>query len=156
MSQLTHLEELKCSRRKRAFTLIEVLMVVLVIAILGSIVITRVVGASRKSRETNLRGNLSRLRYAIQYFENHTGAYPPQLRDIIARNAGAISADQDGQGRTIDKSEYKGPYISPNDGAGLPADPFTGQADWTYDNATGDVHSASPKLALDGTSYNSW
>jgi len=55
----------------------------------------------------------------------------------------------------VDRSAYDGPYLQTGDGQ-LPDDPFTGATDWTYNNATGDVHSNSALIALDGSSYNTW
>jgi general secretion pathway protein G len=141
--------------RKRGFTLIEVLMVVLIIGIIGTIVISRLIGASRKSKESALRADLQRMRVAIEYFESHTGALPPRLNDLLAPNGDAISADRDGAGKEIDREEYKGPYLITETGQ-IPKDPFTGAADWNYDNSTGIVHSSSNLTALDDTPYSSW
>jgi len=141
--------------RKKGFTLIEILMVVLVVGILGAIIISRLVGASRKGREAALRADLQRIRVAIEYFESNTGALPPRLSDILAPSGAAISADKDGRGRPVDRDEYKGPYLITGDGS-LPKDPVTGAADWNYDRITGDVHSSSTATALNGTPYSTW
>jgi hypothetical protein len=50
---------------------------------------------------------------------------------------------------------YDGPYLMTGDGA-LPKDPFTGVADWVYDNSTGAVHSNAGLSAIDGTAYSVW
>ena len=130
-------------------------MVVLVIGILGTIVISRLIGASRKSKEANLRANLQRIRVAVEYFETHTGAYPPRLSDVMAPSGAAISGDNDGRDHSVEREEYKGPYIVTQDG-NLPADPFTGAADWDYNDTTGDVHSHCTLNALDSTPYSTW
>jgi type II secretion system protein G len=141
-------------RLHKGFTLIEMLIVIVVIAILAVIVIPRLMGATRKAKEATLKADLKQIRDAIESFEANTAAYPPTLADLVAANGAAISADSDGRGMSIDRDAYTGPYVvSPG---GIPVDPFTGDVDWTYDNATGVVHSSSTLTASDGTAYNGW
>lgn len=143
------------SRRSRAFTLVEVLIVITVISILAMIVIPRLLVASRRAKEAQLRGNLKQIRDGIERFEAATGAWPPALADIMAPDGDAISGEFDGRGGWVDRSAYDGPYLLTGDG-GLPKDVFTGASDWSYDNATGTVHSVSDLVALDGTNYRDW
>ena len=143
------------SRRRSGFTLIEVLIVLLIISILAMLVIPRLLSARRKAKETQLSGNLKQLRDAVERFEANVGAWPPALTDVIATNGSAISGDSDGRGGHVDRKSYDGPYmVVPN--SSLPVDPFTGAADWAYDNATGAVHSNSSLAALNGIAYNAW
>jgi len=142
-------------RPRRGFTLIEMLIVIVVIAILAVIVIGRFAGVGRRSREAALRADLHDMRTAIEHFEADAGAYPPDLTDVMAADGASISADADGTGRSVDRNGYQGPYLRTGDNA-LPDDPMTHAADWTYDNAAGDVHSSSPLSALDGTDYTTW
>lgn len=67
----------------RGFTLIELLIVVTVISILALIVIPRVSGATRQSREAALMTNLQEMRMAIMHFESDTGVYPLNLSDLV-------------------------------------------------------------------------
>jgi general secretion pathway protein G len=141
--------------RDQGFTLIEMLIVIVVIAILAVIVIPRAMGATRKGREAVLRGNLKQIRDAVEIFEANTGAWPPAITDVMAVDGNAISADMDGNGGWVDRSVYDGPYLRTGDG-NLPKDPFTTAVDWNYDNSTGAVHSSSTLTAVDGTSYSTW
>jgi prepilin-type N-terminal cleavage/methylation domain-containing protein len=143
-------------RRRRGFTLIEMLIVIMVVAILAMLVIPRAMGATRRAKEAQLRGNLKQLRDAIERFEASTGAYPPQLDDIVAANGAAISGDTDGQGGTVDRKAYDGPYAVKGAGFPILPDPFTAASDWVYDNTTGAVHSNSTLTASDGTAYSTW
>jgi len=142
-------------RHRQGFTLLEVLIVITVIAILSMLVIPRAMAARRRASEAQLRGNLKQLRDAVERFESTTGAWPPALPDVVAVSGAAVSADFDGAGGCVDRSAYDGPYLRTGDGS-LPVDPFTGVADWRYDNSTGAVHSNSALTALDGTAYNAW
>jgi general secretion pathway protein G len=142
-------------RRGRGFTLVEVLIVITVIAILAVMVVPRLLAAARRAKEAQLRGNVKQLRDGIERFEATNAAWPPSLPDIMAANGSAISGDFDGRGGSVDRIAYDGPYLQTGDGS-LPPDPFTGAADWVYNNATGDVHSGSTLTALDGSSYSTW
>ncbi len=141
--------------RCRAFTLIEVLIVIVVIAILSMLVIPRAMAARRQAKEAQLRGNLKQLRDGIERFEATTAAWPPSLEDLMATNGADISSDFDGRGGSVDRSAYDGPYLVTGDG-GLPKDPFTENADWTYDNTNGSVHSSSTLVSINGVPYNTW
>jgi general secretion pathway protein G len=141
-------------RKSKGFTLIEMLIVIVVIAILALIVIPRLLSAGRRAKESALRGDLQQLRNAVQHFEADCGDYPAALTDLMVANGGALPATGGG-GLSLDTTGYKGPYLRTGDG-NLPRDPFTGAADWTYVGATGDVHSASTLTALDGTAYSTW
>lgn len=141
--------------RCRAFTLIEVLIVIVVIAILSMLVIPRAMAARRAAKEAQLRGNLKQLRDGVERFEATTAAWPPSIADLMAPNGSGISADFDGRGGWVDRTAYDGPYLVTGDG-NPPKDPFTDAVDWTYDNTTGSVHSNSTLASISGTPYNTW
>ena len=137
----------------RGFTLIEMLIVIVVIAILALIVIPRLLGAGRKAKEATLKGDLHQLRNSIQQFEADMGDYPADLDQLVATSA---PTGQGGGGLDLDSAGYQGPYMRTPDG-NLPKDPFTAASDtWDYTAATGEVHSGSTLTALDSTAYSSW
>jgi general secretion pathway protein G len=144
----------RSARSRQAFTLIEMMVIVLIIGVLALIVIPRVINAGRKAKETQLRGDLKHLRDAIERFQARSDALPPTLSDIIAADGSAISANKDANGVGVDRGGYDGPYLESSQ---LPKDPFTGERDWDYDPFTGDVHSRSTLTALDKkTTYDTW
>ena len=140
--------------KRTGFTLIEMLIVIVVIAILALIVIPRLLGAGRKAKEAALRGDLHQLRNAIEQFEADMGDHPVALDQLVAAKDNAPSGSGGG-GLPLDGSAYRGPYLRNPDGD-LPKDPFTNAANWDYTPATGEVHSSSALIALDGTAYSSW
>ena len=87
----------KLARTRKGFTLIEMLIVIVVIAILALIVIPRLLGAGRRAKESALRGDLQQLRNAIQQFEADCGDFPLTLDQLVAANGAAI-AGNGGQG----------------------------------------------------------
>jgi len=131
------------------------LIVIVVIAILSMFVIPRAMAARRAAKEAQLRGNLKQLRDGIERFEATTAAWPPSLSDLMASSGADISSDFDGRGGWVDRTAFDGPYFVTGDGQ-LPSDPFTGVADWAYDNTNGSVHSSSTLSAISGSAYSSW
>jgi general secretion pathway protein G len=142
---------------RRGFTLIEVLIVIVVIAILAAIVVPRLLGAGRQARETSLRGHLHELRNSLGLFQAHLGCYPQNLEDLMASSPPAQGILEDGT-TTVDivQADWQGPYLTTPDGQ-LPVDPITGERDWVYDvTDPGLVHSAATGNGLDGTAYSTW
>lgn len=145
-------------KRRKGFTLIEVLIVIVVIAVLASIVIPRLLGAGRQAKEASLRAHLQELRNSIGLFQSHTGTYPAVLADIMVTTPPASGFDVAGTSIPINGTDYKGPYLTTADGA-LPKNPITSAVDWVYSVTSptvGAVH-AAPGGALDGvTNYSEW
>ncbi len=140
------------SRRQRAFTLIELMIVIIILIVLALIVIPRILGAGRKARESNLRSQLQELRNAVGKFEADCGDQPARLEDLMERPA---EGSRGGGGISLDAEAWQGPYLdAPN--RELPKDPFTMKNDWDYDAETGHVASSSTLTALNGQHYSSW
>ena len=123
----------------KGFTLVEILVVLAIIGILVTIAQPDLRYAVIKAREAVLKDDLFQMRDAIDQFYADNGKYPAELTELT---------NQPDRSRS---------YLRQ-----IPRDPFTGNADWITVALEGeetgvfDVHSASPLVALDGTSYNSW
>jgi general secretion pathway protein G len=124
-------------RKKRGFTLVELLIVIIIIAVLAAVAIPKFANSSQKSKESALRAELSLLRNAVELFKNDTGCYPASLSDLAATTAPATGKDKDGSDYTITASNYKGPYISR-----VNPDPVSGAA-FTYSTTAGSVGNIS-------------
>ncbi len=59
-----------------AFTLVEILIVVIILGILAGIVIPNITGVTTISREANLKENLSKIRAHIQVYRNQHADFP--------------------------------------------------------------------------------
>ena len=140
------------NRRHKGFTLIEMLIVIVVIAILALIVIPRLLGAGRKAKEATLRGDLHQLRNAVQQFEADCGDYPSALAQLMTQPA----AGNGGTGIALDVAGWQGPYLrTPDDN--LPEDPFTtSSTTWSYTASTGHLQSGSTLTAINGEAYSTW
>ena len=140
------------NRKNKGFTLIEMLIVIVVIAILALIVIPRLLGAGRKAKEAALRGDLHQVRNSIQQFEADCGDYPATLAQLMTVPSGGNG----GTGIALDVTGWQGPYLRTPDG-NLPADPFTSSStSWGYTASTGHVQSGSTLTAINGDNYSSW
>ena len=144
----------RCGLRS-GFTLIEVMVVLVIVAILALIIIPQILGATRRSNEAALRGDLRNFRMAIERFQADCGGYPPRLDDILAWSGSHISASVDGAGHDLDLDSYRGPYLRTGDML-LPYDPITDRRDWRYSSATGEVHSSADATGTDGRPYSEW
>ena len=137
--------------RQYAFTVIEVLIVVIIVAVLGATIIPQFVTSSQDTKTSNLNFNLQSVRSQLEmYKEQHLGVYPPatDTASFAAQMCGRTNQDTTANA----SSGLYGPYL----GDDLPANPFndsktiaivngttaptaaTGSSDgWQYNPATG-------------------
>jgi len=138
---------LKAIARKRAFTLVELLIVVIIIAVLAAIAIPKFSNSSLRSKESALRAELKLLRDSVELFKNDTTCYPNNLTDMLT-TAPTTCTSVSGGSMTVPTGSWKGPYISSIDN-----DPVSGNG-FTYTAATGTVKSsASGNDSTGTTSY---
>lgn len=141
-------------RKKTAgFTLMELLIVIIVIAVLAAIALPRFINSGLRSKEASVKADLKLYRSAIQTFSNDTGAYPATLAALAATTAPASGLDSAGASKTIASSDWKGPYIDQ-----IQTDPVSGNA-FTYSVTSptvGKVTSSASGNSTDGSAYSSW
>ncbi len=119
--------------RSAGFTLMELLLVMLLVALLAGIAVPVVNTAIVRAKEAALRENLRVMRTAIDDYYTDKGAYPPDLEQLVAER-----------------------YIR-----GVPSDPLADDGElWLVvheeDGGIVDVRSRSEKAATDGSVYTSW
>ena len=92
--------------RNRAFTLVEMLLVVTIIGILAALVIPRIVGRVEQSRTTATNADvMGGISTALNLYEVDNGVFPKSLQDLIHQPGGARN--------------WRGPYLGK-----LPVDPW--------------------------------
>lgn len=129
---------------QQGFTLVELLIVVIILAILAAIVIPQFSSATTDAQESALDSNLNALRSAIDLYRvQHNGKYPGQVAatgatcTVGSAGTGAINTAQavidqltkysSASGTTCsgaDPTTLLGPYLR----KGVPADPITNSA----------------------------
>lgn len=125
--------------RQRAFTLVEMLLVLVILAVLAAIVIPKFSGRSQQAKETAAKSQIASIELALDAFEVDTGAYPQGgsgLDALIDQPNGA--------------QNWKGPYLK----KGIPADPWGNAYVYAYpgrNNVKGyDIMSMGPDGRVGG------
>ncbi|HAK97239.1 MAG TPA: type II secretion system protein GspG [Planctomycetes bacterium] len=127
------------SRRRGGFSLIELLLVLVILATLAALVVTKFAGRSKQAKVTAAETEVSRLETALDAFEIDVGRYPTSQEGLRALY------DQPGNAES-----WKGPYLK----RGIPMDPWRNEYIYEYPgryNQDGfDLHSPGPD-GQDGT-----
>lgn len=138
---------LRWSNRRRGFTLVEILIVVVILGILAAIVVPQMSGASEAARESTLKD-------MTRYLRSQITTYKAQHRDVSPGHPGGnsgVAADQatfyaqmtqytDENGNTsatADNIFKYGPYLSK-----MPANPMSNLATITIVAAGNDIPAA--------------
>ena len=144
-------------RHRGAFTLIEVLIVVVIMAVLAATIIPQFTATSEDAQDSTLNFNMRTLRSQIELYKmQHSGDYPDDVGDAtggwMPQMTGSTNAS--GTNGAAGDSFPFGPYVevipdNPYDGknavtsvalSGAKATAVSGTAGgWQYDPATGDV-----------------
>ena len=91
-----------------AFTLIELLLVLVILAVLAAVVVPKFTGRSEQAKLAAAKTDISNIDNALDLFEQDTGRYPTTDEGLNALvNGGSIQ-------------NWRGPYIK----RGLPKDPW--------------------------------
>ena len=117
----------KLNRKKLAFTLVELLIVVIILGILAAVVIPQFSDASTDARVSSTQTNLATMRGQIELYKIQYGVYPPEATFGTAMTT---------------KGSTFGPYMQ-----SIPNNPYTntstvgtgavGSSAWKYLVATG-------------------
>jgi general secretion pathway protein G len=115
--------------KRSAFTLVELLIVVIILGILAAVVIPQFTDASDDARLSSLTTNLQTIRGQIELFKIQHGAYPTN-----ANFATDMTTEASGYGPYM-QSIPNNPFNNKNDVG--KKDAAAGATGWKYDEATG-------------------
>lgn len=155
----------------RGFTLVELLIVIILVAVLAAIAIPRFSDSALRSREASLRANLRLIRLAGDRAEADTGlTFPITALDDSSAPANGWergTMNTDWVLKSVPSGTWKGPYLSR-----IPVNPFTNSdsysgavsssttVSWTHYSKQGFNRSylyyPSTRLGSDGVAYRQW
>jgi len=118
----------KSRTRRRAFTLVEILIVVVILGILAAIVIPQFTNAAQSARETTLKDLTRHLRMQVTMYKNQHRDISPGLTYSATTATEAVFieqmiqySDEEGNVSTSSSGTYKyGPYLEK-----IPANPMS-------------------------------
>lgn len=99
-----------CRKRQGAFTLVELILVMTILAILAGIVLPKITGRTEQARVTKAKQEIANMTTALGAYEVDTGSYPKGrngLQALMSKPGGA--------------QNWHGPYL---EGTVIPVDPW--------------------------------
>lgn len=151
------------------FTLVEMLVVMVIIALLAVIVMPRILGAKQRAKETRAKEHLRIVRNGVKLFEGDVGAYPVDLAAVASTTPptqGVVASGENTQVITLNdeqKTGWHGPYFETSNSQ-LPVNDVTGGRtegkDWVYyttpTSRLGKVVNGASGSDFEGTPYTDW
>lgn len=98
-----------------AFTMVEMLLVLVILATLAALVVPRLAGRSQQARITAAKADIQNISTAIDAFEIDNGFYPQSLEDLIVQPPNAPN--------------WRGPYLRRST---IPKDPWGNEYIYQY------------------------
>ena len=111
-------------RRRKGFTLMEVLIVMAILVVLGSMVVTQFGGILSKSNSDNAMIQMRLFQKQLKFYKAHVGSYPPTEAGLDALINEPANAPQ---------GKWNGPYM---EAAEVPTDPWGNQYTYSSDGKT--------------------
>lgn len=165
-------------KKRSAFTLVELVVVVLILGIIATIAVPRVIRSTANAQESALKQDLSAIRSGIElYASDHNGSFPGAVADGLGNAAGSEDAFKNqllyytnvngGVSQTKSSAHPFGPYLRrpfPKapigahtgaatvkvENAGALLTGADGSTAWRYDYTTGEFILNSNAMSSDG------
>jgi len=142
-------------KRRGAFTLVELLVVLAILALLLTIATPRYIHHIERAREATLRSSLKVMREAIDKFAGDQGRLPANLDELVTRNyLRSIPVDP--------ITEKRDTWLALSEADLLAAAPPNGSAAYSksivpvLSDGLADVRSGAPGTAENGTPFQEW
>lgn len=163
---------------RRAFTLVELLLVIAIVAVLAGIAIPRISQGGQRSKEAALKSHLRIVRAAVDRFFAETGGFPERLTkldDLVQGSANTKIYLPTGQWGVYSGPDVPGPFLDgvvgykvvtshrQADGTmytgtyGTPIDPVSGKPfDYRFSNGRCHVKSSATGNDSQGIPFSSY
>jgi general secretion pathway protein G len=92
--------QVRAAARRAGFTLIEVLLVLIILVIIGSLAANVFTGTTDKASKQAAQANVKLVESAIKYYQLHMNKYPTKLADLWEKPSDSAQADK-----------WAGPYL---------------------------------------------
>jgi prepilin-type N-terminal cleavage/methylation domain-containing protein len=136
------------NRRRSAFTLIEVLIVVIIMAVLAATIIPQFSSSTQDAKESSLKFNLHTIRSQIEMYKaNHTGLLPKlatfkvqmtEKTDVNGTKTGDLTCGPYIQGDVpVNPFNGSNTLVAVATPGTVPTGVVAGGAGWQYDETTG-------------------
>jgi type II secretion system protein G len=144
---------MRTNQKRTAFTLIEVLIVVVIMAVLAATVIPQFASSTEDAKNSSLKFNMHTLRSQIELYKIHHGVYPNltnnSLPQLLGKTDAAGNADANGAfGPYLDGDIPPNPFDNDNKvyaaASDSPAAATAEGAGWQYHQATGGIWPNNP------------
>ena len=89
-----------CRNQSRGFTLVELLLVLVILALIGGLVLPNIIGKAEGAKIKAAGSQISRLSMAVESFYLDTGTTPDSLDDLVNESGGVEG--------------WNGPYVKPS------------------------------------------
>jgi len=89
-----------CRNQSHGFTLVELLLVLVILALIGGLVLPNIIGKAEGAKVKAASSQISRLSMAVESFYLDTGTTPDSLDDLVNESGGVEG--------------WNGPYVKPS------------------------------------------
>lgn len=131
--------------RRRAFTLIEVLIVVIIMALLAATIIPQFSSSTSDAKKSSLDFNAHTMRSIIQMYRAQHNAYP-----TLTTNIDQLTKPTNIDGETSGANLIYGPYLL----GPMPVNPYTNTNDVTTVSSAGNMPTGPGAQANKGWQYD--